>query len=683
MKSGPALAAIVALSCSHASAEDDPTSTTAGRNSFTASDFSRFAPSTALDMVEQVPGFRIAETDDDEKRGFGQADGNVLINGERLSGKSTSAEDVLARIPAANVERIELLDGASLNIPGLSGQVVNVTAKVSALSGAWTWEGGVRKRFAPRWLAGELSLTGGDERLSWTLSAAKNSRERGNFGQEIVTTALGDVIQTRKEAFVFDQQVPSISGAMTWRRPSGDVLNLNANLDYFEEDLREKTRNRPTTTLPASQRVFRRGEDSISSELGGDYETGLGKGRLKLIALRRDAHSPFTQSVADYNETGPANEALVRFEQIVDTSETIARAEYSISVRDGHDWQVAGEAALNTLDATSALFGLGPGGALEPLPIGSPRAEVEERRIDLALTHGRRLTSGLTVQASLGGEVSEIEAGDGRSDSFSRPKGFVAASYVIQDGYTVNARLAREVGQLDFFDFVSSVDLGQDTADRGNSGIVPQQSWLGEMTVERTFGDFGAGTLRLYGEDIEDIVDRVPLANGSEGPGNIDSARRWGGELTGTLKLDPFGLTGAQILLEAEANSSRLDDPLTGETRRISGDLVSEVIVEARRDFPGTPWAVLLGYEQNREARDYRINETSFRPRIAGRSYVMVEHKDLWGMTGSIRVDNLTDQRDQSTRTVFAPDRTGSISFIESRDRGYNPIVSLTLSGTF
>ena len=95
---------------------------------YTADSFSQFAPRTALEMVERIPGFSIAD-DDDGSRGFGQATGNVLINGQRVSGKSNGAESVLGRIAIANVARIELLDGTALGIPGLSGQVVTVITR--------------------------------------------------------------------------------------------------------------------------------------------------------------------------------------------------------------------------------------------------------------------------------------------------------------------------------------------------------------------------------------------------------------------------------------------------------------------------------------------------------------------------------------------------------------------------
>ena len=66
--------------------------------------FARFAPKTAADMVGNIPGFAINDSDDSDARGFGQAKQNVLINGRRVSGKSNDAEAALGRISAESVE---------------------------------------------------------------------------------------------------------------------------------------------------------------------------------------------------------------------------------------------------------------------------------------------------------------------------------------------------------------------------------------------------------------------------------------------------------------------------------------------------------------------------------------------------------------------------------------------------
>ena len=90
------------------------------------------------------PGFTIKSPSMNElDRGLGQATENVLINGERIANKSGGAVDELRRTAASNVDRIEIVDAASLGIAGLSGQVANVILKLAE-------EGQRPVRMAPR-----------------------------------------------------------------------------------------------------------------------------------------------------------------------------------------------------------------------------------------------------------------------------------------------------------------------------------------------------------------------------------------------------------------------------------------------------------------------------------------------------------------------------------------------------
>src|SRR5436305_13718042 len=104
---------------------------------YVPADFAQFAPSTALDMLNRVPGFAIKQ--EDLERGLGEATGNVVINGQRTSGKSNDVVTELSRIPARNVERIEIVDGATPKIPGLSGQVANGIVRSGGISGQWQY----------------------------------------------------------------------------------------------------------------------------------------------------------------------------------------------------------------------------------------------------------------------------------------------------------------------------------------------------------------------------------------------------------------------------------------------------------------------------------------------------------------------------------------------------------------
>src|SRR5688572_32043796 len=78
---------------------------------YEAAYFSQFAPRTALDMLRRVPGFTL-RTLDPERRGFAGAVGNVLIDGEQPSAKSQLLEDILQRIPASQVVRVEVWRGS-------------------------------------------------------------------------------------------------------------------------------------------------------------------------------------------------------------------------------------------------------------------------------------------------------------------------------------------------------------------------------------------------------------------------------------------------------------------------------------------------------------------------------------------------------------------------------------------
>ncbi len=76
---------------------------------FDAEFFARYQPVTALEMVRRVPGFQL--DDGEDRRGFGAASGNVLINDRYPSAKQDTASRILERIPASLVERIDLIRG--------------------------------------------------------------------------------------------------------------------------------------------------------------------------------------------------------------------------------------------------------------------------------------------------------------------------------------------------------------------------------------------------------------------------------------------------------------------------------------------------------------------------------------------------------------------------------------------
>src|SRR3546814_7703882 len=72
-----------------------------------------------------------------------------------------SSDLLRTRIPATAVERIEIVDGATLDLPGLSGQVANVVFRADNFSGQFSWKPEFRPHYTdPLFTRGDISVSG-------------------------------------------------------------------------------------------------------------------------------------------------------------------------------------------------------------------------------------------------------------------------------------------------------------------------------------------------------------------------------------------------------------------------------------------------------------------------------------------------------------------------------------------
>ncbi|WP_414900012.1 TonB-dependent receptor domain-containing protein [Sphingomonas flavalba] len=647
----------------------------AAATSYLPDDFARFAPRTALDMVRQLPGFTI-RTGDSERRGLGQATENVVVDGRRIASKSDDPETVLARIAAASVTRIDIVDGATLDIPGLAGPVANIITSAGAVTGSFAWNPQFRaRRTKPRLLDGEVSIGGASGPLAYSLSFRNESNRKGNAGIETVTDALGVVTDRRPEVLFVYEEVPKLAGALRYDLPDGAVANLSAS---YERGWKKLTEDSTRVDLV---RHFLERERNIVWEVGGDYDFALAGGRLKLIGLHRSHANPLRSPVVlSYHDGRP--DSGERYVRDTDRKESILRGEYGWAALGG-DWQVAAEGALNTLDNTSELANLAPSGEFVPALLHGADARVEEKRGEVMLSHGRPLAANLRLQASLGGEYSRIhqQGAGGLTRSFYRPKGSLSLAWKPGTRTDVSLKVSREVGQLDFFSFLASVDLSGGSVNAANPDLRPPQSWKGEVQLGHHLGPWGSVTARLFGALISDIVDQVPIGATGEAPGNLDSASEYGIKVDATLAFDPLGWNGAKLTVNALFQTNSVDDPLTGLPRRISDTDSREVTAELRWDIPGSRWAAGASYESWVDAPTFRLDQYSRSLDQPGIFGLFVENKNVMGLTMRASVANVGDVRERFYRTVWAARRGGPVAFHEDRNRYYGPVFTLGISG--
>lgn len=652
------------------------------RQVYSPAEFARFSPRTALDMLRQVPGFLIRQQG--QERGLGQASGNVLINGERISGKSNDAITVLGRIPAANIERIEVADAASFSISGVSGQVANVIARAAGVSGQFEWQGEARLRNTrPLFTNFSGSVSGRTGLLDYTLGLRNDSFRRGNAGPALILGPDGSLIETRQEQTLFSGERPRLSAGLRYSLPNGHTANVNLNYERFWFDQSE-TSDRRGAGLPDRFRVLNTEQDRYSYEIGGDYTAAFGPGEVKLIGLRTFRHNPSdTVLVTNFADQTPS--VGNRFMRTGGEGETIGRAEYRWQT-EGNAWEASAEAAFNSLDNVSALFTLTSEGDFAQIPLPGGTAQVDEARYQGAIAWGRSVTPKLALQASVGAEYSQLHTSGqlGQTRSFVRPKGLLAAAWNAASWLNLNAKVERRVGQLNFSDFLASANLGRDTADAGNPDLVPPQSWEAELEAMGDFGAWGTATARIYTRLISDIIDQIPVGSAQEAAGNINRAVVRGIALNSTMQLAQLGWTGARLDAVLQLQTSRLDDPLTGQPRPISNDLIRQLKLELRHDVVDTDWAWGGEISQTRRAPLVRLGETFESYDMSPfDSQLFIEHKDVAGLTIQAAVRNLFGADDLATRTVFAGRRTGPLDFVELRHRSIGPTLSLEVSGTF
>ena len=652
-----------------------------GPKTYTPADFARFAPRTALDMLRQVPGFAIQGAS--SERGLGQASGNVLINGQRISGKSNDAVTELGRISASSVVRIEIVDGATLNIAGLTGQVANVIAKASGVKGQFEWRPEFRARNTdPIFTRGAVSVSGETGPLAYTVGLRNDASGGGANGPTLIYEANGSIIDTRREFFKSFVDQPKLSGSFKYAGPGGSIGNLNLSYQLFRYDFLERS-ERSGPGRPDRVRDLTTTEREHNYEISGDYEFALGPGRLKLIGLYSFERSPVVNtSILDFLDDSVSTGD--RFTQESDESEKVARAEYRW--KSGvSDWQISAEAAFNTLDTVGGLFILQPDGEFKDVPLPNGTGRVSEDRAEIAATYGRPLSSTLSIQASLGAEYSKLSlrAEKGSSRTFYRPKGFLKAAWKATPRLDVNAKIERRVLQLNFLDFLASENLGGGSKNDGNPDLVPPQSWDVEVQGVRNFGAIGTTTVRLFGRLIEDIVDQIPIGATGEAPGNLDRATAFGIDWRSTIFFADLGWRGAKLDTRLLLQRTRLDDPLTGESRPISGNTIRFAEIALRHDIPDTDWAWGVSGSHSRPAKNYRLGQLIYSNEGPIFSNAFVENKNVFGLTARATIGNLLNADSVLDRITYVGRRTGPISTIEERRRKIGLIASFAISGSF
>jgi outer membrane receptor for ferrienterochelin and colicins len=650
-----------------------------GKRIYSVDQFTRFAPQSAADIVQQIPGFSITNVSND--RGLGEATQNVLINGQRITGKGNDAMTMLRRIPVKAVRSLEIMDGAMLDISGLSGHVLNVLTEQDSVQGNFVWRPQVRERIPDHLTGGELNLSGKAGFGDFSLGLRLDGFRGGGWGTEAERRPATGISVLRVRDARFGNDAPRLSGTFSQKTESGSTWNMNASVE------RQRFRRNVTAVYqlpaqPEATEVSSGVNTKWRAEIGSDYEFALGAGRLKLVGFFTERDGPGVDEFTTVLE-GAAVPTGSRFQRDATEGERVLRSEYRWKGA-GSDWSLSAEAAYNFVDATGALSVLDSAGVFQPVPLPGASSRVEEQRGESILSFSRSLHDDWSLQVGGGGEFSRLkqDGAGGQTRSFWRPKGSVSVAWNPATQWEMNLKLQRKVGQLNFFAFLASVNLQDDNTDGSNPELVPPQSWMAQLETIRNLGSLGKIRMTVEAENITDIVDQVPISATLEAPGNLPKARRLQASLDSSLLLDDVGISGGKLDVFVTVRDTRVRDPLFGTYRQLNGNRYYWR-ADFRHDVPRTPWTWGLFAETAATNYSYRLDsvETEYGTRPFGMVYL--EHKNLLGLKVRLAIANLFNRRDRSQQVSYLNRRDGPVDYVRDATLTFHPFYRLQVSGTF
>jgi outer membrane receptor protein involved in Fe transport len=586
--------------------------------SYPASYFAAANTSNALDMVNRLPDFSLDTGSG--VRGFEGAAGNVLIDGQRPSSKTDPLDSILQRIPASQVERIDVIRGGAPGIDMMGKTVIAnvIRKKDSSIRGLVAVAnqhindgrnlGGLRAEASG-------SLPGG---RSWELGIHPGAGPDDGIGPGHNTITFAD----GRPPFIarLESKGTDVQGVGTGAFDTplfGGKLHLNGR--YSQDKFREPETDFVISPAPDVQRFafYQRTKDT---EVGGRYSHALGAATdLELVALRSTRHRTTDSSAQDADPSVTGADASSDFFNGRDSSEAIVRGVVKHRFGRTLSLEAGSEYADNKLDSRTRF-------TVDDTPVAIPAANVrvEEKRSESFLKSAWRPLPTLNVDADIRYETSTISsAGDvvlSKSLQFAKPR--LAVAWTPVRSTQLRFRVEKEVGQLNFDDFVASSNLTSSLGvTAGNPDLDPEQDWVFEAQVEQQLWSGSSLVLSARHFNITDVIDRGPVrvvttdpATGQavvsffDQPANIGSGTKDEFAATATLKLDALGWKGALIKGDVTRRYSEVTDPTTGEHREISKLHPIDWNLSFSQDLPARHMTVGVDLYGGWRETSYRFN---------------------------------------------------------------------------
>lgn len=617
-----------------------------------------------MDMATRLPGFVF--DGGNPSRG---AAGNVLINGKRPTSKTDSLNDILGRVPAAAVERIDVINGGAGGID-MQGHatVANFVLKpmdlVSASLTASSYlmaDGEIQPA-----LDGNYNLKRGDKSINLSLGWRRSPDTGQGKGQRTtyytnrpqpVELSLDGAGLNESKTVKLNYAQELMDGEVSWN----GVYNpwTYQSRSWQEADsMALATNDNAGRTMEQGMAYTRDLWSGASMDLRALYRTSDFSGDAAYAAGGSTSHSVTVNSAS---------------EQIL-AGQLTWQALDGVVIRGGLERAINANDSVNTWQA-NAQASVQPGVS----------AWVQESRLEGQLSSAWQVDSALSAEAGVKIAHSSLSTSSSQADAkaYVYPKPRLRLALSPTSALQLRLRVEREVSQLNFGDAAAYFGMADRTLRADSPDLVPAKTWLCEGALEYRFWDRGAAILSYTQAHISDAIDRMPIRTASatvDAAGNIGDASA--DSVTGMLNLptDSWSLPQGLLKLSTTWRSSSVIDPGTQATRRLSGEQPLSWRVEFSQDLPEqrTAWGFSVDNGWSNDSWQVAERDTSSG---TGWARAYVNYRPTSNMMLTLELNNLASRNISYDRLHYAGgDRYASnVDFFEHNLTRTQPFAMLRL----
>jgi len=614
--------------------------------------FDKFSPNNALDAVKNIPGFTLNLGK--SVRGLAGGGGNVLVDGVRVSAKSGGLEEVLSRIPFAQVAQIEIIRGSS-EITDANTQpiVANIIRKKVTSAG--------QAAINLHYNQGENWFTTGEVSYA-TLLGNWESSTKLNIVDELVPQSshyMSTFSNDTPNNYTAEQKNTSLNEVFI----SSELTNVDST-DTTQLTMRTgQSQYRPKFSRQVYQHDeplynFYNDRNSIyqTAEFGLDRRSNASDWQWRTIGLINFTHWTIDRRSATNFLTEKSSEQY-RFQR--NKWESIFRNSFIYQV--GNSITEFGlELAYNDINVNTRYAKTDVLGQKHNILLPAANVNVDEIRAESFASQQWQWQSGLNLLAGISLEHSKITAtGDSQSkQDFTFIKPTLVLSYPIQETWQSQLRFDRTVNQLDFklFAAQSDADNGRDQA--GNPALKPDSYYQLSFTNDIQFDQHSALQVTLFHQWYQDVLEYQKTAGFSQLLTNSGDATVIGAQISLTYSIEDL-VPGGLFTVSWQEQKSDYYDSITSENRRLTNEESPYGSIAFRQDIHQYNFSWGVSFQAKQKNKRYFVKEIASYEQ-GQRWLAFAEYRGFEFSNIKLSLDKIGSFDRKEQRVFYQPDRAGS-----------------------